>query len=617
MKNRVLLAVVAAIVGLGVTIGIAKFLMQREYHAPYRPDPSVIAETPRDQGLADQKAEQEKADKDKPYQEVEYRAFPKIGSRVAIWMVAQLHLLFAAFVLAVPLFALIIEFIGYRTKDPRYDRLAYEFTKLLSVSFSLTGTFGAFLTFMLIILYPKFTSYLVSVFSITFLPYVLLFFAEAFFLYTYYYGWGKFSPRIHLLLGLGLNLVGTAIMLIANAWLTFMTSPSGISEKGALISTWDAVHNYTWMPINIHRIIANVAFGGSVAAAYAAWKFLGAKTDEERAHYDWMGYIGNFVAICAFLPLPFAGYYLAKEIYAYSQTLGLTMMGGAFSWLFIIQAVLIGNLFLAANYYLWLGMGRIAGAEQFQKYIKYLLILVAICFAVWATPRSIISTVSEVRAMGGSSHPALGFLGVMSAKNTAVNILILTTYISFLLYRRSGKTATVKWAKTGNRAQLAIFLAAAAIVIFLGIYGYFVEAAVRIAFSIPQVLSVLVAMISVTVIDVFLFKNAKKAGEPRWGQIAPVSQYVLIFIAVTFTWLMGLMGYVRSGLRQHWHVYGVMRDTSPDAFTPTLGFATKIVSVTVLIFFLLISFVFWLAGLGGKKDWEPKPPKAAEEGAAA
>jgi len=135
---------------------------------------------------------------------------------------------------------------------------------------------------------------------------------------------------------------------------------------------------------------------------------------------------------------------------------------------------------------------------------------------------------------------------------------------------------------------------------------------VRIAFSIPQVLSVLFAMVSVTVIDVFLFKNAKKSGEPRWGQIAPISQYVLIFIAVTFTWLMGLMGYVRSGLRQHWHVYGVIRDTSVDAFTPTLGFATKVVSVTVLLFFLLISFVFWLASLGGKKDWEPKPQKGAK-----
>ena len=72
---------------------------------------------------------------------------------------------------------------------------------------------------------------------------------------------------------------------------------------------------------------------------------------------------------------------------------------------------------------------------------------------------------------------------------------------------------------------------------------------------------------------------------------------MLIFLAVTFTWLMGLMGYVRSGLRQHWHVYGVVRDTSVDAFTPTLGFATRIVSITVLIFFLLIGFVFWLASL--------------------
>jgi hypothetical protein len=65
---------------------------------------------------------------------------------------------------------------------------------------------------------------------------------------------------------------------------------------------------------------------------------------------------------------------------------------------------------------------------------------------------------------------------------------------------------------------------------------------------------------------------------------------------------MGLMGYVRSGLRQHWHVYGVIRDNSPDAFTPTLGFATRVVSVTVLLFFVLIGGVFWLASLAGKKS---------------
>jgi cytochrome bd-type quinol oxidase subunit 1 len=594
-----LLAVLAAIAAVRVGLYMVD---THEYKEPERA--RAADPTPREQGLLDEKAAADKVAAAKPYVAAEYRAFPKIGSRVAIWIVAQLHLLFAAFVLAVPIFALIIEFIGYKTKDKRYDHLAYEFTKLLSVSFSLTATFGAALTFMLIILYPQFTNYMMSVFSPTFLPYVILFFFEAFFLYTYYYGWGKFSPRIHLLLGVGLNVVGTGIMLIANAWVTFMTSPAGVSEKGAVISTWAAVRNFTWMPINVHRIIANIAFGGSIAGAYAAVKFLQAKTDEERAHYDWMGYIGNFVAISAFLPLPFAGYWLAKEIYAYSQTLGLTMMGGAFSWLFIIQAVLIGNLFLGANYYLWLGMGRVPGATNFQKYIKYLLIVVALCFMVWATPRSIIATVSEVRAMGGSSHPALGFLGVMSAKNTAVNILILTTFMSFLLYRRTGKTPTAAWAKTGNAVQLGIFATAAAIVIGLGILGYFVEAKVRIGLSVPQVGSVLLAMIAITAIDVPLYRKAEMSGEVQWGKIPAISQYVLIFIAVTFTWLMGLMGYVRSGLRQHWHVYGVVRDTSVDAFTPTLGFATKVVSVTVLIFFALIGFVFWLSSLHDKKDWE-------------
>jgi len=608
--NRKVLFILGPITGLvmfaAVVWGVSQLLTSREYKEPYRAPSAAVDATPRAAGQAAEAADAQTKAKATPYAEVEYRTFPIVGSRVAIWAVAQLHLLFAAFVLAVPIFAFIIEVIGYKTGDERYDKLAYEFVRLLSTSFSITATFGAGLTFMLIILYPKFTAYLVSVFSPTFLPYVLLFFAEAFFLYTYYYGWGKFHPLVHLGLGLGLNLVGTGIMLIANAWVTFMMSPNGISDQGAVLSVWDAIYNYTWMPINVHRFIANIAFGGSIAGAYAAFKFLNAETDEERAHYDWMGYIGNFVAISAFLPLPFAGYWLAKEIYAFSQTLGLTMMGGAFSWLFIIQAVLIGNLFLAANYYLWLGMGRVEGVQPLQKFIKFLLVGITVCFAVWATPHSIIATVSEIRAMGGSTHPILGYLGVMSAKNTAVNILILTTFMSFLLYRRTGKVTTVAWAKMGHAMQLAIFAGAAIIVISLGIYGYFVEATVRIGLSVPQVSSVLFAMVSITAIDIFLFRGAKMTGEVRWGKMPVISQYVLIFIAVTFTWLMGLMGYVRSGLRQHWHVYGVIRDTSVDAFTPTIGFATRVISVTVILFFLLVGFVFWITSLHDRPDFKAR-----------
>ena len=632
-RNKILFGIgVLAFVAVIVTVRLGGFLVDNEYRQPER---QVAAEealgaaepTPRQQGIADEQAEDEAEAKARPYVEAEYREVPFVGSRVTVWVLAQLHLLFAAFVLAVPLFAFIIEFVGYVTKEERYDKLAYEFTKLLSVSFSMTATFGAFLTFGLIILYPKFTNYLMHIFSPTFLPYVLLFFLEALFLYSYYYGWGKFGPKMHLFLGFMLNLVGTAIMFIANAWLTFMMSPgkredvdgdgipdfvSAVSESGALLSLRDAFFNFTWMPINIHRIIANVAFGGSIAAAYAAFRYLQAKTDEERAHFDWMGYIGNFVAIIAFLPLPFAGYYLASEIYAYSQTLGIQMMGGTFSWLFVLQAALIGNLFLGANYYLWLGMGRIEGTAHFQKFIKWLLIAIALCFAVWATPRYAISSVSEIAAMGGSSHPQLSYLGQMSAKNTAVNILILSTYMSFLLYRRTGKQSIHPQKQLLSRAQVVVFAATAALVIFFGVYGYFVDAALRIRFAIPQVYSVLAAMAVITIIDLPLYRNAKRAAKTQWGKMPAISQYALIFIALSFTWLMGLMGYVRSGLRQEWHVYGVVLDTSPDAYTPTLGFATQVVSVTVLIFFGLIGVVFWLSSLAGKKPWQPKTATEAD-----
>ena len=146
------------------------FVSHNEYRDTYRAPATTVDQTPRAEGVAAEQAAAETKAKATPYVEAEYRTFPIVGSRVAIWSVAQLHLLFAAFVLAVPMFAFIIEVIGYKTGDERYDRLAHEFTKLLSVSFSLTATFGAFLTFMLIILYPKFTNYLMSVFSPTFLP---------------------------------------------------------------------------------------------------------------------------------------------------------------------------------------------------------------------------------------------------------------------------------------------------------------------------------------------------------------------------------------------------------------------------------------------------------------
>ena len=74
--------------------------------------------------------------------EAEYRPFPKIGSRNAAWIAAQLHLLFGSFILGVPMFAVVIEFVGMKTKDKRYDKMAQEFIKLCRGAFSTTALMG-------------------------------------------------------------------------------------------------------------------------------------------------------------------------------------------------------------------------------------------------------------------------------------------------------------------------------------------------------------------------------------------------------------------------------------------------------------------------------------------
>jgi hypothetical protein len=610
-----------------------------------------------------------------PYEVAEYRNFFGIDGRLIVWIISQLHLLFAAFVLAVPLFVVIIEAIGEKSGQVKFDNLARELTKLLSTAFATTAALGGLLAFALYGLYPGFMRYMTDVFHPYMFVYALCFFGEVFFLYAYYYSWdllrtGK-GKWLHVFLGVMLNVFGTTLMMLANSWATFMMAPAGIDMKtGAILDRAAAFSNFLWMPVNIHRIIANVAFGGFVVGAYAAVKFMGAKTEEDKAHYDWMGYIGNFIGLAAFIPLPFAGYYLGREIYSASPVMGNIMMGGAFSWTFIIQAILIGMMFVGGNYYLWNGMARIKGAERYTPYIKYINIVIFFCFAVWLTPHNLPLSGEERALIGEQYHPFSKFFGVMAAKNAVVNLLILSTFFSFLLYKRANKgetlpfkshgngarvtmvvtvgitilylvwyamglkgqdlSETVKpymsplltcitiqiialicalfltFANKGKLAQTLLFVVAASIsVVYFWYYGFVLmeKANMVLRFlSVTQVSIVISTLIVNTVIDVFLFKNSKEVGGIQWGKIPNRAQYALLLLCVAIVTLMGLMGFIRSGLRMNWHIYGYMQDKSAGAFTPSIAYMGWVVSLIVFLFLALVAIVFWLGSLYGRKE---------------
>jgi hypothetical protein len=399
-----------------------------------------------------------------------------------------------------------------------------------------------------------------------------------------------------------LNIIGTLLMFLANSWIGFMMSPAGVDEQGRFLGNiWHVIHTALWNPLNVHRILGNMAFGGGVVAAYAAYKFLASKTDEDRAHYDWMGYIAMAIGVAFLIPLPFAGYWLMREVYAYRQQMGITLMGGLLAWLFIIQATMIGILFLSSNYYLWQALGRMRGAEKYQRYIKYLVFLLVVGFLVFITPHTMVMSPAELKAMGGQQHPVLGNYGVMSAKNGGINVIITTTVLSFIWYMRGNKVSTVSWSKFGNIFMGVFFFFAYVNIIWLAIYGYYIPANVRVGLSVPQVATTLSCLFFMFALNSAMMKGAKQMGPIEWGKISARSQYALIMLATAFTWMMGLMGYIRSSVRLFWHVNEIMRDNSPWAYTHTVGFAANMISFNVLFFWVSILFVFWLGSLTAKK----------------
>ena len=97
VTNRKLLVLLGPVVGVVMFVAAVKMAS-----GSYRPPTAAPAATASVQEAAGQKPAAEAKPAPKPYEEAQYRTFPVVGSRVAIWVVAQLHLLFAAFVLAVP-----------------------------------------------------------------------------------------------------------------------------------------------------------------------------------------------------------------------------------------------------------------------------------------------------------------------------------------------------------------------------------------------------------------------------------------------------------------------------------------------------------------------------------
>ncbi len=551
--------------------------------------------------------------------------YPRVGSfdsRLLVWFVTQQHTYFGGFVLALPLFCALLEFVGLMTKKPalslRYDGLARDLAKVALLALSVTAVVGSLMLGMFIYLYPSFMKYMGGTFKAFMPAYAIVFVGESLLLILYYYSWNRMAEPglkwIHAAIGILTNIFGTALLVLANSWSAFMMAPAGVDAQGRFLgNVWHLLHSALWNPLNVHRFLADIMSGGAVVLAYACYRFFTSKSEGERAYFDWVGYIFLFVTVCALLPMPIAGYWLMRSVYAFSQNMGVTMMGGLLTWLFVVQALLIGALLLGVNYYIWQSMARIKGGERYQSYYQFILGALMLALFIWLTPHTVMMSGSELKAMGGAQHPVVGNYGVMSSKNGAINVMILLTALSYLYYRRANRTMTVSWVRTGNMLIAVLFAVGILHVTWLSVYGFYLPAKIRVALSGPQAVTTFTVILVGLLINRAMLKGAIVHGPIQWGKM-PIRGMVGLFgLAAAFTWVMGLMGYIRSSGRLAWHVSDLMADVSPWAFTPDLEFAAKMVTLNMVVFWGAVFVLFWMCQRGQQqeitKEWFEEVPQ--------
>lgn len=546
-----------------------------------------------------------------------YPHWQLLDNRVFIWVVTQQHTYFGGFVLALPLFALLLELLGVSRHDPqvakRYDDLGRDILRVGVLSLSVTALLGSLMLGAFIALYPGFMAYMGSTFRNMMPFYAAVFVGEALLLVWYYYSWDRLAAGgwkwMHMSIGVLANAMGVLLLLLANAWASFMMAPAGVNAQGQFLgNVWHLLHSPLWNPLNAHRFLADIMSGGAVVVAYAAYRFLKTPLQEERAYYDWVGYVFIVVMVCALLPMPFAGYWLMRSVFEFRQEMGMTMMGGLLSWLFVVQAVTIGALFLGINYYIWQSLGRFHDGERFDPYFKFIVGGLMVSFLVWFTPHTIAMTPGEMKAIGAAQHPVIGQFGVMSAKNGAINVMICLTVLSYLLYRRANRIIAVPWATAGNIAIGALFLTGLANIVWVAVYGFYIPAHVRVGLSVPQGATTATILIGGVLINHFMLKGSQVRGPVQWGKISVRGMVALFGVAATFSWVMGLMGYIRSAGRLGWHVNELMADLSPWAFTPPITFAAKMVTMNMVLFWASVFCMFWLSTQDNKVTVEEDKP---------
>jgi cytochrome bd ubiquinol oxidase subunit I len=237
-----------------------------------------------------------------------------------------------------------------------------------------------------------------------------------------------------------------------------------------------------------------------------------------------------------------------------------------------MQGAMVGLIFLASNYYIWLSMKRIEGIERVRMSVLTPLVMIlmpGVMGYAWDTfpapdPQSLLFLL-----------PLLGLLVVGRFLPWTVSSRVVIK-VGFLMVIVGNAIWMTPHGFVPTGAKLVEELELPQAFSFLALM--------------PAKNSAAFTLVFVTVCNYILYNRAIRQGTIVWGKIDFASQFVLIFLAFSAIWTMGLMGAVRSLVRKYFHTYNLMPDFTAESFTPTLSYSAWWITAITLGFYIIVSF---------------------------
>ncbi len=299
------------------------------------------------------------------------------GSQLVIAMIFISHILIAAGLTGLNFIAVATESVYYFTGDKRWDKIAHGIAKTQVIFFA-PGSFIAIMSILaLMMLWPLFWG---TIMRIAFWPMVMeaaSFVLWVLYLYTWYYTWDALKDfrALHISIGFLLMFVSWSQQFMVDVMASYMLTPTTPDSLQSIM------FNPTDIVLDLHRTVGNISYAGFAMGGFGAWKFLRARSLENKAFWDFVGALGLLFGIGLMILQPFIGWQYAALIRDHSYSAFFRIMGGGDrSWLFLIQVFLLTALFFFSAVYITAQM-RKAGARNARA--AFVLMLLLLFFGGW------------------------------------------------------------------------------------------------------------------------------------------------------------------------------------------------------------------------------------------